>query len=161
MRPGSYYCVSTPGMVAALIRFGTRNHWNHAGIVGVRYLIEAQPSHGVSVAAKSTYDGVDDLITNDSEVLTIPQVTAIDAKARSLLRTPYNFLDIASLALYSAGIKVKWLARRVMREDRMICSQVVATCYKAAGIDLVPGKQPQEVTPGDLANRIARGNKSA
>lgn len=158
MKPGDYFCVSLHDLASALIRFGTRNHWNHAGIVTSKGLVEAA-AKGAVLSRLDEYGRADDLISNDSEDLHPDQAATIQRKALSLLGTPYGFPDIVWLALYSTlGLKWRWLERRVMREDRMICSQLVATCYAAAGIDVVPGKRAQEVTPGDLANRIARLN---
>lgn len=42
------------------------------------------------------------------------------------------------------------------RPDRQFCSRFIAECYAAASIDIVPGKQPDKITPNDIARPPSR-----
>jgi hypothetical protein len=67
-------------------------------------------------------------------------------------------LDIVAIALQRVPGMVGILARvRLNRGDRLICSQLVARCYHAAGVDLFPKKSDNFVTPADLAVLVAPG----
>jgi uncharacterized protein YycO len=153
-QPGDYGVVSTRGFYSWLIRVGTRSQFTHAFIVmpGSR-LIEAEPS-GAREMPLSEYDGYD-VRYNTGEQITDAQRAQICAKAETLLGTPYGWTDIARLALRCLGVQWAWLTRRADNERAMICSQIVAACGDAAGLDWNCGREaPAAVTPGDLANRI-------
>lgn len=152
---GDFVLFDTGGFLGALIRLGTRSSFNHGAIVWTSegdLILEAAPRAGIRVNSIRSY-GRDNRVFSTDHIPLMPyERSAILAKADSLRGVGYGYLDIVALALYSVtGLRWKWLTRRVMREDRLICSQYIAVCYAAAGITLVPGKTPQEVTPGDLA----------
>lgn len=151
--PGSYCCVRTGGFYAWLIRMGTRSHFNHAFVVidGER-IIEADPG-GARWARLSDY-GTDGMVFAP-DVLSDEQRTALARKAEALLGTPYGWTDIVRLSLRCLGLNWSWLTRKADNEAAMICSQLVAACGAAAGVDWLCGRScPAEVTPGDLAHRI-------
>jgi uncharacterized protein YycO len=150
--PGSYGCVRTGGWQAWLIRVGTRSKFNHAFVVMTSdgHIIEADPG-GARWARISDY-GNDCKVFDTAEELTEEQRTKICFKAELLLGTPYGWLDIARLALRCLGLRWRWLTRRADEERAMICSQLVAACGAAAGVDWLCGREaPAAVTPGDLA----------
>lgn len=152
--PGTYGCVRTKGLYAWLIRVGTRSHYDHAFIVCEGgQIIEGEPG-GARWAELAKYDGCE-LVYDTDEPMTARQRQQVVDKAIVLLGTGYGWLDIARLALRCAGVQWAWLTRAADNERRMICSQIVATCGQAAGVDWNSGREaPAAVTPGDLAHRI-------
>lgn len=152
MTPGQYGCVCTGGFFGWLIRVGTRSHYNHAFIVmDGDQIIEADPK-GASWGQLSDY--ANDAVVFSTDVLSAEQVSLIQNKAVVLLGTPYGWTDIARLSLRCLGVQWRWLTRAADNERAMICSQLVAACGAAAGVDWTCGREaPAAVTPGDLANR--------
>ena len=155
-KPGTYACVRTGGFYAWLIRVGTRSPYNHAFLVvdDTGGIIEADPG-GARRSNISAY-GTDAMVFDANEPVTDDQRAKIIAKAETLLGTPYGWTDIARLALSCLGVKWKWLTAAADNERAMICSQLVAACGEAAGLDWNCGREaPAAVTPGDLAARVA------
>ena len=162
LAPGTYFVVRTSGLAGQIIRLGTRSQVNHAGIVldtdGTT--VEAQPGGAVIGHLRRYRRHL--VIVNDLE--TIPDSTRalICDQARAMVGTPYSWLDIAALALTSLGLRWAWLARRVSRTDRLICSQLADLAYERAGLHMYQdGRLPSAVTPGDLLLRIAQHPWSA
>lgn len=155
-KPGTYACVRTGGFYAWLIRVGTRSKYNHAFLVVDEYggIIEADPG-GARRAMLADYRA-DAIVFDVNEPITDEQRARVVAKATTLLGTPYGWTDIARLALRCAGVKWRWLTAAADNERAMICSQLVAACGEAAGLDWDCGRDnPAAVTPGDLASRLA------
>lgn len=151
-RRGQFGVVRTNGWAGWFIRLGTRSQVNHAFIcVGGNVIVEAQPG-GARYWSSKRYR---DIIWSDFD-LTEEQAERVCHAARTMLRTPYNFLDIAALTVASFGIRWDWLTRRAQSEKALICSQLVARCYTDAGITLYPNRPDGTVTPGDLLMLIAR-----
>jgi uncharacterized protein YycO len=152
--PGSYGCVRTGGFYAWLIRIGTRSEFNHAFVVmGNDRIIEADPG-GARWARLSDY-GTDSKVFDTGDSLTDEQRRRVMYKAEVLLGTPYGWTDIARLSLRCMGLQWSWLTRRADDEKAMICSQLVAACGAAAGVDWLCGRETSAaVTPGDLAQRL-------
>jgi len=145
--PGDFGLVRTPDLMGALIRLGTRSPANHAFIyVGAGNIVEAAPG-GARVRSVAEYG---DRVRWSSIALTPAQRVLVVDAARSLVGRPYGFLDIAALALASFGLPTGWVERRVARCTGLICSQLVALAYEAAGIELSPGDTPATTTPADL-----------
>jgi len=152
--PGTYACVRTGGFYNRLIRIGTRSKYNHAFLVVDTNggIIEADPG-GARRNNITEYSG--DPIIYSNDILTPQQVAQAVAKAETLIGTPYGWTDIARLSLRSLGIQWNWLTQAADNERAMICSQLVAICGNAAGLDWNCGRTtPAAVTPADLANRI-------
>ena len=161
MRPpaeGDYLVIRTHGIVAEGIRLacaigGTWSAYNHAAIYvgvvnGIHSIVEANPS-GVQVSPLSSYPFDDYVI---SRLPLSPWERAkVSTAARSYVGTPYGWLDIVALGAVQLHHCPTWLRVRAERDDRIVCSQLVTACYEAAGITVVPGKEPWAVTPPDLA----------
>lgn len=63
----------------------------------------------------------------------------------------YNYLDYFALALERFNIHIAPVQKRIERQDRMICSQLVDWAYMQVDIHLFDdGRLPFDVTPGDL-----------
>jgi len=155
---GDYVCVNIKGhtpwgwFIAQAIKHFTHSEYDHAFvIVGADgTIVEAKPT-GAEVSNITEYAGM------DMKFYTYPipgkMRKAIADNARGFVGVKYGFLDIVYLGLTANGLKFKWLLKKVLREDRMICSQLVATSGVKAGTRLwLCGKaDPQLVTPADLA----------
>ena len=167
---GAFAVIRTGGFIGWVIRVLTRSRFNHAAIgTGAGTLLEATPVRGIiespvneyAVAAVAWFgQGSSHTLSPMSQ----QQRATIVAFGRAHLGVRYGFLDISALAIDAlaedhGGAVLRWAQRRVrarlMRSDRMICSQFVAAAYSAAGITLVPGKMACQVTPGDLAAVMA------
>ena len=156
--PGDLFVVRTHGWAARAIQVFTNSWANHAGIVtdNSGATVEAQPQ-GAEMGNLSTYAG-DRILVGSPVELTSQQRAAISTAALRLQGTPYSWLDIVSLALLQLHIRPGFIRRRVARQDRLICSQLVDLCYLQAGVHLFSdGRDPSDVTPGDLANLLTKG----
>lgn len=154
MQPGDYLAIRTHGAAACAIQVGTISRWNHAAIyVGAGNIIEATPQ-GVALNHVTDYDPADVVASNVD--LTGPQRAQVCAYALGKRGTPYGWADIVALALVALGIRPQWLDDYARRDDRLVCSQLVAYAYDAAGVRL-GDLDPWTVTPGDLAELITEG----
>lgn len=150
---GDYGVVHTNGFFGKLIRLGTLSRWNHAFIyIGDGKIIEANPS-GVAISPLNKYPAYY-VAWNRHEELTVEQRQIIVEHAKTMVGVSYGFVDIANLAFRILGLKVianTAIFERISQRYGVICSELVAECYKEAGIDF---GSPISVTPGDLAYRL-------
>lgn len=150
---GDYGVVHTNGFFAKLIRLGTMSRWNHAFIyIGDGKIVEANPS-GVAVSPLGKYPAYY-VAWNQHEKLSDDQRKRIVEHALSMVGVSYGFVDIANLAFRILGLKIianTAIFKRASQRYGVICSELVAECYEAAGIDF---GSPISVTPGDLAYRL-------
>ena len=150
-----YGVVRTSGFVAKCIRRTTESRYNHAFVyIGRGEIVEAT-ARGAVVSPASKYPSA---VWNDEEPLTDEQRHQVRIAASYCVGAKYGFLDVVALALAGWGMRAHWLERRLSRTDRLICSQLVDVCYRKAGVALFDDddRLPQNVTPGDLAERITR-----
>jgi hypothetical protein len=157
-KPGTYAVVDTRGFVPAAIRLATRSPMSHAFVcIGNGRTVEAGAS-GAYIGWLDYYQAhASHIYFNDEEPLTDDSRVKICDKALQLVqnRVGYGFLDIAGLAINSlTGHYPSHLLEEVEEEKRLICSQLVARCYTAGGIDLAKGRPDATVTPADLFLRI-------
>lgn len=147
MKPGDFGLVRTTGLVAALIRLGTRSPANHAFVyVGDNQIVEAQPN-GACVSPADKYARV----RWSSFDLSDEQRDRIVQAALAQVGAPYGWLDIAVITMASFGVDMGWAAHRVNALGNRICSQLVAVSYAAAGVHVAPAWLcPAQVTPADL-----------
>lgn len=164
MRPGDFLLVRSHGIAAQAIRIadaigGTWSDYNHAGILdqaltGEWVVIEADPS-GVQVSPLSEYPRSDCLVA--SPPIDAWQARKVVAYARDKVGTPYGWLDIVALGAVQLRHCPRWLEDRARRDDRIVCSQLVAAAYAAAGHPLGT-KDPWAATPGYLGQLITEGS---
>lgn len=156
---------------------GKDDKFQHAFlVVDNNRIIEAEPG-GATFAPLSKYEGRDDVLFSDAPIqlavnaaeagwekvgYTFAQGEASAAYDAILRRRvvafgkqcegiPYNYLDYFALALEHFHLAIPAVKRRIEREDRMICSQLVDWSFEQCGIHLFnDGRLPQDVTPGDL-----------
>jgi hypothetical protein len=149
---GSYICVATPGFGAWLIRKGTHSWADHAFIVvdDVGGIVEAMPG-GVRKASITEYSGRRMQIFTEG---TAAQRDKVVWAALGMIGRPYDDLDLVDIGLECLGLHPKLLTQWVARRHSVICSQAVALCGKAAGLDWSCGLTDlAEVTPALLAAR--------
>ena len=83
------------------------------------------------------------------------QRTLIVNATHDMIGLRYNVLDLFEIGLaqrrmHDMVTSDSRLARRVDRRNKVICSEAVVRAYRAAGIDLFPGRLAALVSPGDL-----------
>lgn len=160
---GGYGCVDIPTFFGKLIRLFTHSPYSHAFVVldaASGQILEARPE-GAQLRHLSEYQGLRQIYSTD--YVLNGDVEALRRAAEPFVGIPYGFLDIVYLGLANLGIRWKWLLRQVRRQDRMICSQLVAEFGYRAG---QPGwccgqSEPQLVEPSELAARAATEQRTS
>lgn len=155
------------GLLHPAIRLGQAlagdwSQWTHAFVViDQDQMFEARPG-GARLVNLDTYladriaDGVPVFWLYGWPKASTWQIDDLAATARTLVGTPYGWADYACLALLGAGLKPKWLRKRVADSGRLICSQAVDELWLRVGVHLFDdGREAGDVTPGDLANGYA------
>lgn len=141
-------------LMGSAIRFATHSIYTHAFIITSEdgEIMEARPE-GAAKSHISEYRGMPMFFSTTD--LTHQQRSGIVKTALSLEGTPYGFLDIGYLGLATTGIEWNWLLNEVLREDHMICSQLVAYCGIQHGVrQWICGRAHEQlVTPADLSRQ--------
>jgi uncharacterized protein YycO len=153
-RIGDFGVVRSNGIFARLIQVGTLSRWNHAFIyIGDGYIVEANPK-GIQ---RSRLDKYNNVAWNRHEDLNHEERQQIVMFAINAIGKPYNFLMIGNIALRILGLKLlaktKIMYRWAQASKGYICSELVAEAYESIGENLCD-KDPDLVTPGDLAERL-------
>lgn len=140
----------------ALIRFGTKSPVDHAVLyLGDGWIAEAVMPR-VRLMPVTEYAGITwstgrlGALTPDDR-----QRKSIVQAAESYLGTPYNLADIAAIALAQRRMGAfvdgdEWWVKRLSDNRRVICSQLVDSCYAKAGVHLFRDRLPGLVSPADL-----------
>lgn len=147
---------------------------NHAGMyVGGGKIIEAEPSGArlspVTNVLKNAYWSTSGLRMRgvDGKTLPLPPLSDLERivlvqEAEKLLGTPYGFADIVAIAFAQRRVlglvdpakplhDQPWWVRRIESQHTLICSQLVDTAYRNAGIHLFQDDRiPGLVSPNDL-----------
>lgn len=169
-KPGDIGLSSSDSFVGRFVRLGQAvvgdsSFVTHAFIVlHDNSIVEAMPG-GAKFASLDKYP---EAVFSKYE-LTSDQRDAICEAAIRMEGTPYSFLDYVSLFLTHMARKrwtpfrMSWVPgfvwRRVANSGHMICSQLCAQAYLAAGLDITGGTElPQDLTPGDIARYILQYN---
>lgn len=149
---GDFGVVPIPGRAGRLIRFGQWLNgdgyadYEHAFVVvSPIQVVEARPS-GAGYAALGRKGAVYYSCPEDHRPL------VADA-ARSLIGRPYSALDYFALAAkrFHLPLSTALLRTRMEQTGELICSQLVDLAYQMGGVQLYDdGRQPGDVTPGDL-----------
>lgn len=151
------------GVVGWLVWFmqavnGDLSRWTHVGVMlsGER-IFEAQPG-GAVITPWPEYLGrpwlvvthkISDQGSRVPLALTEGQRFDISARAQHYVGIGYNWGTYGYLALWRFGFKS--VGDRLRNNKRLICSQAADLIYYDQGIDLFPGHDPYDITPGDFA----------
>lgn len=158
-RPGDYIVVRTGGWAAGLIRLVTRSKFNHCAVyIGGGQLIEATPRYGVRIAELAEYAG-DLMWSNTAEPTLSQERDTVVEFARAWLGEPYAWGEDLADGLACLGLRWRLLARLEAGRHTLMCSQLVAAAGARAGLNswLCGKPSPGAVVPGDLADRIEKG----
>lgn len=176
VQDGDVLLFQAKGAVAAAIRWAGRSRYSHVGVAvwirGRLMVAESRELRGCRVVPLSNAVG-----SNVVDLYQVPGATrdqreAVVQTALERLGHPYGWATIVRMAWthlpLSLGIVARWLRRfpllrwlpegRTYSEDdklpvgtHLVCSAYVATCWRAAGLDLVPNLADSSTEPGDLA----------
>lgn len=150
---GSYGVTATRGFVGWAIRLFTFSRVNHAFVVGPNGLIvEAQPG-GARVGHIDQYPSARFNIHDEIDDATRWKIwqTALGFTTANQGRgIGYGWIDDAALFLRFFRIWIPAINRRIAREDRLQCAQLVTLAYERSGVTLFDNEQPMAVDPGDL-----------
>jgi uncharacterized protein YycO len=130
-------------LVSRLIRWQTRSEYSHAGIVlPDQSFIEAREGKGVRQFPRLT--------ANPGETIDLFEVDVTETQSE----------DITWFLIQQLGKPYDWtmVARFITRRDetrassgKWFCSELVFAAFQQAGVDLLRGTEPWEVSPGLLA----------
>ncbi|MBT2412667.1 hypothetical protein J7I94_19225 [Streptomyces sp. ISL-12] len=154
-QPGDFALTKIRGITGAFVSagqalVGDAAPVHHAYVyVGNGYIVQAEPGGAKKIRLDEASEPV--IWSTGRFDLTAAQRMRICYEARSLVGTPYSFLDYASIALAHYRIRPRWVRDYVADSGHMICSQLVDEVYLRAGEHLfTDGRLPGDVTPGDL-----------
>lgn len=160
-QPGDYGVTRIHGQTGLLIRIGQWlngsgfRDFEHAFLVlDNGEVVEAEPG-GARLTPISFYlDAAPGTVEWSTVALTDEQRAAIVAAGRSYVDVPYSYANYLAIAARRLHLPFARFLRRYVNSTRhLICSQLVASAYAAAGVHLGPG-EPGDATPADLANLI-------
>jgi uncharacterized protein YycO len=151
---GAILLTTLDGPSGVVVRIGERligvpARFQHVAVaVGGPLIVEAEPG-GARLTDWGQYQG------RHTEVriprITTTQSAAIARHARTLIGTPYSYLDYASIGLVHGPYRPDWLRDYVADTGHMICSQLADEAYARAGIYLFNDRRPPgDVAPGDM-----------
>jgi cell wall-associated NlpC family hydrolase len=169
-KPGDFFVTESLStewrgqLMAYAIQFGTKSHVNHAGLyIGGNQIIEARPD-GAGYAPLSEYQSRNTVWS--ALPLTDTQRTDIANAATTLIGTPYGWPDAIAIALAQPRLgrhldttkpldQQPWWYKRIAREDRLICSQLVDYAHYLGGVNLYDDGRPFGlVSPADLEKLV-------
>jgi len=151
---GDYFVVHTTGIAARLIQIGTRSKWNHAGIyIGDGKIIEARPS-GVKIDNLSKYDNHKIIWSNESSLTEQERINLVNF-VKGFENDGYGVWSIVALGFKCLGLSVLPANILAEKENKVICSQLVAWAYSHVGVK-VSKKRHALTRPKDLADRILK-----
>lgn len=149
-KPGDIFIAHSKGILAWLIRVGTRSKWNHAGVIvkaGIDPLVVQAEARGVSEPVPFS------TVAPGGYTAILPCPAGVDhwsvaEFALGQSGTPYGFLTIASIVL--TIVTPVFIHFNFRRGDTFICSALVAFALLAGGW-LHKWTDYYQVTPAQLA----------
>jgi hypothetical protein len=172
LQTGDILLFSSQGGFSAIIEHFTNSLWSHAGLVwrvgdanfdrvlilesietvGIRAVSASNRLNGTA-AAPAPYDGAV-LVARHRKLpqpLSPAQVLELTRYGIDHLGFPYNPEELAKIALrIAAGLANVILPGHLEPTSSFICSEFVAKCYNAVGVDLAPDKEGY-MAPADIA----------
>ena len=153
MRPGDFILEPPEDRLGSLVAAVSGGRYSH-----VRLVVDED---GRTLSAQDEGAVWEDRVF-EGDVLVSPPLTdaqraMISTVAWRLHGTPYARLGFVLVGLARLGLRTPWLSRELDRPDRLICSQLVDLAWRRVGFHAFDdGRQPQDVTPGDLADLAFR-----
>lgn len=141
---GGFYLYHGDSFADRLIQWGTRSHWNHAGVI--------VNTRGGTVEAQSRGVVTDTLTRHDPARVRIVDTALTDAERRLVVTTAQGFLGdrYGWLSVIAAAINAVWRFPLILGTDKAPdCFVLVAHCLFHAGVDLP--KDDERMTGRDLA----------
>lgn len=153
-QPGDIGCTQIHGNVGALIRIGQwlngdgfANYEHCFVYIGDGQIVEAEPG-GARVADLAEYDARTIAWVRCPEQYRQPVAQA----AKSLVGTPYSFLDYLAFALHRFHIPAPMLRRFIQSSKHLICSALADRAAELGGwILFSDGRWSGYVDPADVA----------
>lgn len=139
---------SGTSFVAKMIKLVTKSPYHHAAIYIGRGRVAESLEEGFVIRTH----GEEWLKNETANHVFRPRNKRLSQKAVKLavaryLGRPYGFMDLLEILVY----KLSGLRIFKKRSKRLICSEAVAQVYKDLGIELVPGKNLDLVSPADIS----------
>jgi hypothetical protein len=172
LQTGDLLLFSSRGGFSAIIEHFTNSLWSHAGLVwrvgdndfdrvlilesienlGIRAVSASNRLNGTA-AAPAPYEGAV-LVARHQKLpqpLSPAQVLEMTRYGVDHLGFPYNPEELAKIAVrIAAGLANIILPGHLEPTNSFICSEFVAKCYAAVGVDLAPDKEGY-MAPADIA----------
>lgn len=160
MQVGDIGLTQIGGVTGKLIRIGQWLNgdgfadYEHAFVyVGNGYVVEAQPG-GAIKAPLIKYD-LQRIVWHSAPGWRAGVAIALHAK--SMIGTPYSFLDYFAIGAVRLRLPSKRLRAYVASTRHLICSQLADEAYRRAGVELFSDGRPTgQVTPGALYKLFRR-----
>ena len=151
--PGAYICLNTRSPLGKVVSWFCKSPYDHAILVtGPDEIIQATV-FGVRKGTLSQFKGRT-AVANAAEDMTAGQRDVAVTRARGFLGDKYGFATLLVIAARKLGFRHRWLLRFCDNRDVLICSELVAFCGQAAGLDWLCGEaEPALVRPDELAGR--------
>lgn len=164
-QPGDFGLTTITGYAGVGIDIGERlcgsgagSQYQHAFLyLGDGQLGEAEPG-GFRIADVSEYADRTVRWSSGLVPLTDGQRQLIVAAAKSLVGTPYSWLDYWAIAAHRLHVPAPGLKAYIASTKHQICSVAVDECYQRGGVSLFAGVWPGYVLPSMLGDLLdARG----
>lgn len=141
IRPGDILLSTTPAVSSRLIRLGTGGRFSHVSVcVAPPVFVEAVPGTGVRLF------NVIGMGARRRERVCVRRLKVQNERLTSFAKTAHRYL---ARSYFIAGFKRFIPGHRAVPNpnDALFCSQLVATVYARAGIELVRGLAPDKIHP--------------
>jgi uncharacterized protein YycO len=144
------------GLVGWMVRLGTFSRYGHSAVVVNTAPLEIVEAAGHGARRRGCRP--DEFLWSRCP-LTAEQRATVAAEAVACIGLPYDYGDIAGFVLRFFGAKIRGQSSD-HADTRLICSELCVWAYRVAGHEIAPSPQiaPGDVSPGDLAQHITRGD---
>lgn len=169
VQPGDFFCTYCPNAVDKIVTVGewlngdrfarTRGRrFAHSGVVTAVStlgshtaitIVEAEPG---GVRQCGWHYGAGCVVVWSTGVMRAPNPDWAADKARSLVGTPYGFLNYPAIGARRLHVPVPWLDAYVASEEQLICSEVTDLAERAGGLTIRPDLPPALITPQQIAD---------
>ena len=156
LNPGDIVLVAGKGWLSKQIMFLTNSKWSHAALYvggGRQAVLEAVDDGVEENAFVTTSKGHTRIAIRRLPGLTVEQAEAIKTAAYTKLNKPYDWMQLVTIGVYELVRKhlgIRWSGLVKNSKRAMICSELVAVAYRAAGVEF--SKEDKMVTPDMLGD---------